>query len=142
MDALEKISAGFQTCVHALCCVCCCAGLLTKEAVDDSKQATHGADDGRDDVILPLYLQSAGIDLGHACPGGSGARPRGICHPGSMPEAQLGCGCSAACSGGGVTLSPSHPARPAVGGDKHIDSFRIKHWYRARAGRKKGGRRT
>lgn len=67
-------------------CVRCCAGPLTKEAVDDSKQATHGADDGRDDIIFPLYLQSAGIDLGHACPG---ARPRGICHPGSMLKAQL-----------------------------------------------------
>lgn len=28
--------------------------ILTKEAVDDAKQTTHGADDRRDDVILPL----------------------------------------------------------------------------------------
>lgn len=73
--------------MRMFCAVVCV--LLTKEAVDDSKQATHGADDGRDDIIFPLYLQSAGIDLGPACPGGCGAQPCGICHPGSMLEAQL-----------------------------------------------------
>lgn len=62
---------------------------LTKEAVDDSKQATHGANDGRDDIIFPLYLQSADVDLGPICPGGCGAQPCGIFHPGSMLEAQL-----------------------------------------------------
>lgn len=62
--------------------VCEPAGILTKEAVDDAKQATHGADDGRDDIILPLYLQTAGVDLGHACPGPFRAQPSGICHSG------------------------------------------------------------
>ena len=62
---------------------------LTKEAVDDAEQTTHGADDGRDDVILPLYLQTASVDLGHACPGRSGAHPRGICHSGLMWEAEV-----------------------------------------------------
>lgn len=71
------------------------AGILTKEAVDDAKQATHGADDGRDDVILPLYLQTAGVNVGHACPAHFRAQPGGICHFGYMWEAAVwdkGCG--------------------------------------------------
>lgn len=62
--------------------VCEPLGILTKEAVDDAKQATHGADDGRDDIILSLYLQTAGVYLGHACTGPFGAQPSGICHSG------------------------------------------------------------
>lgn len=62
--------------------VCEPAGILTKEAVDDAKQATHGADDGRDDIILPVYLQTTGVDLGYACPGRFSAQPGGICHSG------------------------------------------------------------
>lgn len=47
--------------------------ILTKEAVDDAKQATHGADDGRDDIILSLYLQTAGVYLGYSRTGPFGA---------------------------------------------------------------------
>ena len=57
-------------------------GILTKEAVDDAEQATHGAYDGRDDIILPLYLQTAGVDLDRACPGPLGAQPAEVCHYG------------------------------------------------------------
>lgn len=62
-------------------------GILTKEAVDDAEQAAHGADDGRDDIILPLYLQATGINLSYACPRRFGAQPIGICHSGCMSEA-------------------------------------------------------
>lgn len=65
-------------------------GVLTKEAVDDAKQATHGADDGRDDIILSLNLQAAGVDLNHACLCPIRAQPRGVCHSGQMSE---GVGC-------------------------------------------------
>lgn len=60
--------------------VCELPVILTKEAVDDAKQTTHGTDDGRDDIILSLYLQAAGVNLRHACPGPPGAEPGGICH--------------------------------------------------------------
>lgn len=30
--------------------------ILTKEAVDDAKQAAHGTNDSRDDLIFPLNL--------------------------------------------------------------------------------------
>lgn len=56
--------------------------ILTEEAVDDSKQAAHGTDDGRDDVVLPLYLQAAGVHLGRSCRGPVGAQPGEIRHSG------------------------------------------------------------
>lgn len=57
-------------------------GILTKEAVDDAEQATHGADDGRDDIILPVYLQTTDIN-----PHSFRAKGSGICHSGRTWEA-------------------------------------------------------
>lgn len=128
----QKHLAGFSNvCVPSLCCAVCvpcvrrCAGLLTKEAVDDSKQATHGADDGRDDIIFPLYLQSAGIDLGHACPGGPSARPRGICHPGSMLEAQLEDVQQLAVAAAELHWVQLIRLVQLLGGDEHTDTFSL-----------------
>lgn len=68
--------------------------ILTKEAIDDAEQAAHGADDGRDDIIFPFYLQAT-VNLGYACPRRFGAQPSGICHSGCYVG-----GCGAASSPG------------------------------------------
>lgn len=58
------------------------AGILTEEAVDDAKQATHGGDDRRDDIIFPIYLQATGVNLGYAGPRRLRTQPSGIGHSG------------------------------------------------------------
>lgn len=73
---------------------------LTEEAVDNAKQATHGADDRRDDLILPLDLQAADVNISPAGPRPiqTGRPPGGVCHPG----VEEGRGRGGGVSGGGV----------------------------------------
>lgn len=116
--SVKKKTPGF---FQSVCCAALHVLSLTKEAVDDSKQATHGADDGRDDIILPLYLQSAGIDLGPARPRGCRAQPCGICHPGWRLEVQL-------VDVQQLEVAPSHRVQLiqlTVGGDDNTETLSL-----------------
>lgn len=130
MDVLKTSHSDFPMCVPSLCCVACalCALLCGAPHQRSSRWFQTGNTWSRWRQGWH-HISSLSPECRHRPRPRLPRRPRRSA-PWDLPSwINAGgptWGCSAACGGGGgVTLSPTHPARPAVGGDEHTDTFSL-----------------